>query len=53
MQFKLSLDGCKGGHMTVGCAMLANSATVAIGNETAGSGTPCASQHLAHTWGGK
>jgi len=28
--------------------MLADSAMVAIGNETAGSGTPCASQKEAH-----
>lgn len=37
-----------GGHRTVDCAMLANSAMVAIGNETAGWGTPCASQKETH-----
>jgi len=36
------------GHRTVGCAMLADSAMVAIGNETAGAGTPCASQKETH-----
>ena len=38
----------RGGHRTVGCAMLAESAMVAIGNETAGSETPCASQKETH-----
>lgn len=38
----------KGGHWTVGCAMLATSAMVAIGNEAAGSGTPSASQNQTH-----
>ena len=32
----------------LGCAMLADSAMVAIGNETAGSGAPCASQKETH-----
>ena len=38
----------RGCHRTVGCAMLADSAMVAIGNETAGSGKPCASQKETH-----
>ncbi|CAH3155483.1 unnamed protein product, partial [Pocillopora meandrina] len=38
----------RGCHRTVGCAMLADSAMVAIGNETAGSGKPCASHKETH-----
>ncbi|PFX23227.1 hypothetical protein AWC38_SpisGene12243 [Stylophora pistillata] len=37
-----------GDHRTVSCAVLANSAMVAIGDETAGSGTPCAPQKETH-----
>lgn len=41
-------NSSRGDHRTVSCAVLANSAMVAIGDETVGSGTPCASQEETH-----
>ncbi|XP_022789131.1 uncharacterized protein LOC111328861 [Stylophora pistillata] len=41
-------NSSRGDNRTVSCAVLANSAMVAIGDETAGSGTPCAPQKETH-----
>ncbi|PFX20474.1 hypothetical protein AWC38_SpisGene15072 [Stylophora pistillata] len=41
-------NSSRGDHRTIGCAVLANSAMVAIGDETPGSGNPCAPQREKH-----